>query len=107
LFPLLHRIRARLVPGQDALWWFRTCDTFGTAKGQDFARAWTRFFGCRAAGHTHRIGVWQSGLHTLLPGAEPAWSTSEGLTPSGTPAPSRAGLPNTVSFLQGRIPGDL
>jgi hypothetical protein len=104
LWPRLDRIRKRLVPGQDALWWFRTCDTFGTARGQDFARAWTRFFGCRAAGHTHRIGIWQSGLHTLSPGARPTWSVDEGVTPGGAAAPSRAGLPNTVSFLHGHIP---
>lgn len=100
----LARIRARLLPGGEALWWFRTCETFGTGKGHDFARAWTRFFGCRAAGHTHMIGVWQSGLHTLLPGAQPDWPVDEGLTPTGAPAPSRPGLPHTISFLHGRIP---
>src|SRR5262249_1806712 len=64
----LARVRERMLPGAEGLWWFRCCDTFGTPRGQAFARAWTRFFGCRAAGHTHVIGVWQSGLHSLLPG---------------------------------------
>jgi hypothetical protein len=60
-------IRERLV-GPAALWWFRTCETFGAAPGQDFARRLTDFIGCRAAGHTYIIGGWQSGLHSLAPG---------------------------------------
>ena len=43
-----------------------------SAAGHDFARAWTDFFGSRAAGHTFIIGYWQSGLHTLAPGASAA-----------------------------------
>jgi hypothetical protein len=97
----LLRVRQRLVP--DALWWFRTCETFGTTHGQAFARAWTSFFGCRAAGHTHIIGVWQSGLHLLAPGEDPAWSPGEGVTQQGA-ARSRPGAPNTISFLHGRVP---
>jgi hypothetical protein len=73
----LARLQTRLTG--DALWWFRSCDVFGTQVGQDFARAWTRFFGCRAAGHTHHIMVLQSGLHVLAPGEEPAWPLDEGL----------------------------
>ena len=38
----LRRVRDRLVPGAESLWWFRTCETFGTEVGQGFARAWTR-----------------------------------------------------------------
>jgi hypothetical protein len=104
----LARLRARMRQGDGGLWWFRTCETFGGARGQAFATAWTRFFGCRAAGHTHVIGVWQSGLHSLRPGQTPAWPADEGLPP-GDPAPrsalpSRPGAPNTISFLHGRIP---
>lgn len=108
----LSRIRARLLRAERGLWWFRTCETFGTQAGHDFARAWSRFFGCRAAGHTHVIGVWQSGLHTLLPDADPAWSVTEGTgrpATAGAPAralPSRPGAPNTISFLHGQIPED-
>ena len=104
----LLRVRERLLPGADGLWWFRTCETFGAARGHAFARAWTRFFGCRAAGHTHVIGAWQSGLHSLLPGAEPSWSAGEGLPPGESEPrvalPSRRGAPNTITFLHGRIP---
>lgn len=108
----LHRhlvaIRERLEPS-GALWWFRTCETFGAAPGHAFARDWTEFFGCRAAGHTFIIGPWQSGLHTLEPGERPHWSVSEGLE-LGTPdeplgaAWSHRNAPNTISCLHGRIP---
>jgi hypothetical protein len=103
----LSRLRERLQP--DSLVWFRTCEAFGATAGQDFARAWTDFFGCRAAGHTYVIGYWQSGLHALEPGHAPSWSVEEGLV-DGTPAhPKRAaiswpGRPNTITCLQGRVP---
>lgn len=107
----LHRrlaaIRERLAPG--ALWWFRTCETFGAEPGHDFARRWTDFFGCRAAGHTYVIGYWQSGLHSLAPGERPRWPITEGLE-AGTPAApekarwSRRREPNTISCLRGAIP---
>jgi hypothetical protein len=104
----LQRVRDRMLRGNAGLWWFRTCETFGTSAGQQFARAWTDFFQCRAAGHTHVIGVWQSGLHLLAPGAEPHWSADEGLVADAAAGPqalpSRAGAPNTISFLTGRIP---
>lgn len=105
----LAELRERLVPGGSALWWFRTCETFGTARGHAFAKAWTRFFGCRAAGHTYVIGPWQSGLHSLGPGEEPHWPVEEGV-----PAEARSGMrhaqwsgprvPNTITCLHGRIP---
>ena len=104
----LSRIRDRLLPGAEGLWWFRTCETFGTATGQAFAAAWTRFFGCRAAGHTYVIGVWQSGLHTLMPGQAPSWPVDEGL-PAGQVNPGIAqrsgpGAPNTITCFHGAIP---
>jgi hypothetical protein len=64
----LRAVRDRLVPGGESLWWFRACETFGAVPGQDFARAFTEFLGCRAAGHTHVIAFFQSGLHSLGPG---------------------------------------
>ena len=100
-------LRERLAPG--ALVWFRTCETFGGAAGHDFARAFTDFFGCRAAGHTFIIGYWQSGLHLLEPGQAPHWDASEGLA-KGTPerpelaAWSAMGAPNTISCMTGRVP---
>jgi hypothetical protein len=104
----LEAIRERL-DHDGALWWFRTCETFGAEPGHAFAQAWTEFFGCRAAGHTYVIGPWQSGLHSLEPGETPRWSVAEGLT-AGTPDDPRAarwsrlGEPNTISCLHGRIP---
>jgi hypothetical protein len=102
----LRRIAERLLPGADGLVWFRTCESFGTARGHRFARACTRFFGCRTAGHTHVIGLWQSGLHSLLPGQEPGWPTEEGVTAPDAPgaASSRPGAPNTITCFHGRIP---
>jgi hypothetical protein len=104
---LLRAVRARLTP--DALWWFRTCETFGAEPGQQFARAFTDFMGARAAGHTYVIGYWQSGLHALAPGETPAWSPDEGLVEGSAERPRRAqwskpGEPNTISCLRGVLP---
>lgn len=105
----LLRIRERLDRQGEPLWWFRTCELFGAEPGHAFAREWTRFFDCRAAGHTFIIGHWQSGLHSLRAGEDPSWSVHEGLA-DGTPEePTKAhwsGVrrPNTISFLHGAIP---
>lgn len=99
----LVRVRDRLDAG--ARWWFRSCDVFGTTYGQDFARHWTRFFGCSAAGHTHQIMVWQSGLHELLPGEEPTWSADEGVVDGlWHAADSGRGVPRTITCLHGKVP---
>jgi len=108
LRPLLDRITPRLA-GPDALLWFRTCETLGAVAGQDFACALTDRIGCRVAGHTHIIGFYQSGLHSLAPGEQPTWPADEGLR-RGTPAApgealaSRPWAPNTITCLTGRIP---
>jgi hypothetical protein len=99
----LARVRDRLTP--DALWWFRTCETFGTRAGHTFATEWTRFFGARAAGHTYVIGPWQSGLHSLRPGEAPTWSVDEGLVPGAKAARmSSPDAPHTISCLHGAVP---
>lgn len=109
LHPLLRRIAARMQPGEQGLWWFRCCETFGARPGQRFARALSDFLGCRTAGHTYIIGHWQSGLHSLLPGQDPHWSDEEGLR-AGTPESpkeahwSRLWHPNTITFLHGQVP---
>ena len=106
---LLHTIRARL-HGPEALWWFRTCETFGAQAGQDFARRWANFMQCRVAGHTHIIGPWQSGLHSLRPGEQPSWSAEEGLAAGSTAQAPKQALwssrkrPHTISCLHSRIP---
>lgn len=104
----LAAIRGRL-SGPEALWWFRTCETFGAAPGHDWARRLTDFLGCRAAGHTYIIGVWQSGLHSLRPGEVPGWSLEEGLKAGTIEDPkealwSRRRLPNTIHCLSGQVP---
>jgi len=99
----LAAVRARLAP--DALWWFRSCDVFGTQVGHDFARAWTRFFRCRAAGHTFHIMLLQSGLHVLGPDEEPAWSLDEGREPGLQHAAfSSWRAPHTITFLRSALP---
>lgn len=107
LFQPLGQLRSLLAP--NALFWFRTCETFGADRGLSFARAFSDFMGCRAAGHTYVIAVWQSGLHALAPGASPSWDPAEGLR-EGTPrAPLRAlhstpTAPNTITCFEGSIP---
>jgi len=105
----LERIKKRMLPGDHGLMWFRTCETFGAAPGHAFAAAMSESLGCRIAGHTYVIGHIQSGLHSLMPGAEPSWAVDEALT-AGTPThPEKAAwsswrAPNTITFLHGRIP---
>jgi hypothetical protein len=103
------RVRDRMLPADQGLWWFRTCETFGARAGHRFAGAFSDFLGCRAAGHTYIIGHWQSGLHSLGPGEEPGWPDDEALV-DGTPDdPERASwstrsAPNTITFLHGQVP---
>jgi hypothetical protein len=94
---------------EDALWWFRTCETFGAEPGREFAQRFSDFLGRRTAGHTYVIGIWQSGLHGLAPGRTPAWSSREGLA-DGTPTePRRArvslpGETHTITCFDGAVP---
>ncbi|MEZ4237671.1 MAG: hypothetical protein R3F59_16290 [Myxococcota bacterium] len=103
----LLKVRERLAP--EALWWFRTCDTFGARRGHRFAVELTHLLGCDTAGHTHIIGPWQSGLHRLRPRQAPHWPEAEGLA-AGTPEqPARSTwstpfAPNTITFLHNRVP---
>lgn len=89
-------------------WWFRTCETLGGTTGHGFARAWSDFFEQRVAGHTHVIGFWQSGLHTLRPGAAPAWPVSEGVRnrhdEASVALDSSPSKPHTIHCLRGTIP---
>lgn len=101
----LRRVKTRL-SGPDALWWFRTCETFGRAIGQRFAQRWAHFLGTRVAGHTYVIHWAQSGLHSLRPGEAPQWSIDEGVRPDGSTRGqwSTFRSPHTISCLHGRIP---
>jgi hypothetical protein len=100
----LVTLKSRLA-GRDSLWWFRSCDVFGTDAGHDFARKWTRFFDCRAAGHTYTINFLQSGLHELAPGDEPDWPEDEGVVKGLTHASeSKLFAPRTITCLHNSIP---
>lgn len=103
----LEAIRNRM--SSDSLWWFRTCETFGAEIGHEFARRWTDFFGCPAAGHTYIIGPLQSGLHALRPGETPDWTTFEGIDEGSPSEPKKAlwsvpGAPFTISCVQPNLP---
>lgn len=103
----LAPLRGVLAP--DALIWLRTCETFGATAGLDFAERLADYTGARVAGHTFIIGVQQSGLHGLAPGARADWSPTEGLA-EGTPdAPieaqwSHRRAPNTITCFTRAVP---
>jgi hypothetical protein len=105
----LRAVRGALLPNAGSLFWFRTCETFGAEAGQTFACDLADTLGCRVAGHTFVIGVWQSGLHGLYPGAMPTWSSAEGLR-AGTPAEPREAYgswwwrPHTLHFMNSATP---
>ncbi len=98
----LAAVRRRFAPG--ARWWFRTCETAGARRGQAFVADLADDLGVRVVAHTYIIGVWQSGLRAVAPGARAEWSPWEGLA-EGTPdapvraRPSRPWSPSTVHFL--------
>lgn len=105
----LAAVRDRLLPGDQGLWWFRTCETFGARPGQRFATELSEFLGSRVAGHTFIIGHIQSGLHSLLPGQRPYWSEHEGLREGSADDPQRAywsrwRAPNTITCLRSDVP---
>ncbi len=114
LAPDLDRLASRLAesraPNHEPLFWIRTCETMGGPSGHAFAKALTSRLGCRVAGHTHVIGVLQSGLVALRPGEEPGWPLEMGLGPKGEEGqglPSTPAAPSTVHFLTGALPEDL
>lgn len=87
--------------------WFRCCSAFGH-HGRHFAAATAERLGCRVAGHTHVIGVLQSGLHSLVPGGSATWDAAEGVRMEGGRAVAALGsswrAPNTVTFAQTSLP---
>jgi hypothetical protein len=106
----LSALRDRLAPG--ALFWFRTCETFGADRGQRFARQFSDRLRARAAGHTYVIGLWQSGLHLLEPGRAPSWDPEEGLLAGNARQPIEARMslpnePNTITCFTAEIPREL
>ncbi len=106
----LERVRAlrACFASESRGWWFRTCETVGGTAGHAFARAWSDLLDQRVAGHTHVIGFWQSGLHTVRPGEAPSWSVTEGLRDAHDETEVALGSsplrPHTIHCLQGTIP---
>jgi hypothetical protein len=105
----LLQIAAKLSPRADSLVWFRTCETFGARAGQAFAKELSQLLNARVAGHTHVIGLLQSGLHGLSPGEDPHWSELEGIAKGTAESPreseySSAQAPRTLHFMNGRFP---
>lgn len=93
----------------DAVWWWRTCQTYGSEYGHRFAKHFTNILNCKTVGHTHIIGFRQSGGQVLMPGEEPKWSVDEGIKerpPGRWPVAKRSSLraPNTILCLQGFVP---
>jgi hypothetical protein len=74
----IDRFRAQLL-GPDALFWLRCCSAFGAQPGRVFAEKLAKRLNCRVAGHTHVIGFWQSGTHSLRVSETPSWNAAEGL----------------------------
>lgn len=102
-YPLLKVIRQRM--RRRALVWFRTCSTFGGATGKHFAEMAAEAFGCRVAGFTHKIGIRQSGLHSLKPGKDAKWPDLEGFKgKKKKPRGSYKKAPNTIWFYENTIP---
>ena len=64
--------------GPTALWWWRTCKTFWGEPGHDFAKKCAEALGCRVAGFTHWIWLWQSGLTATGPEETAPWPTTGG-----------------------------
>jgi hypothetical protein len=107
--PALASIRERMLPEGRSLVWFRTCETLGARRGQDFAMQLGEQLGASVAGHTYVIAAFQSGLHGLRPGNQPRWSETEGLERGTAEAPekaywSSASAPNTIHFMNNTVP---
>ncbi len=110
LASLLDDLKRRLA-GPDALVWLRCCSAFGQVAGLRFARRLADRLGCRVAGHTYVIGLFQSGTHSLRPGEEPRWDEREGTRylgsrPQGAMM-SLPGAPRTISCFALDLPAGL
>lgn len=107
-----HESRLRMI-GQrmtsDGVWWFRNCGVFAGVPGQNFARRFVSVMQARVAAHTHIIGPWQSGLHTLGPGEDPSWPATEGIADGSPERPkklvwSKPWSTHTVTLFNSKVP---
>jgi hypothetical protein len=101
----IDALRRALAP--DALVWLRCCSAFGY-EGRTFAERLADRLGARAAGHTYIIGAWQSGTHSVAPGARADWDPMEGVEAYGGAARgaklSAMGEPRTLACLRLGLP---
>jgi hypothetical protein len=102
LAPRVDALRDRL-SGSDALVWFRCCSAFGHGSGRRFACLAAERLRARVAGHTHIIGFFQSGTHSVRPGAVAGWDPGEGLR-GDRALKSSPFAPNTVTCLRCALP---
>ena len=85
------------------VFWFRTCETFQGKKGKDFARLASSRLHCFVAGYTHKIWLWQSGLHVVAGSAldgypRTDWDDGEGVGKWSAPWIKNTNLAATVDF---------
>jgi hypothetical protein len=74
---VLDEVR-HILRDENALWWWRTCNTFWGEAGRAFAEMCVDSLGCKTAGFTRVIGPWQSELRIAEPGAKPSWDDAGG-----------------------------
>lgn len=107
----LRALGEKLAPG--AIWWFRTCATYGAPAGKHFAEQFTNCLNRTTAGSTYSIGLIHSGIRTLLPYQKPYWSDREGVDFLPGENSERSGgkallptfsAPNTLMFWRNKIP---
>lgn len=90
----------------DARWWFRTCATFGSELGRQFAHDWSKTLDCEVVGHTAIIGTWA--MHSygvaLRKNTRPWWTPKNGFSDKGDVLTSKPWAPNTVNCLSNNVP---
>jgi len=97
---------------EDSLVWFRTCATFGSTAGHDFASKWADFLQCKVAACSFNIGFWHAGLHSVKPGQAPYWSIREGVKQNANGEDKPTSMPffqgfrdsRTILFLRSHLP---
>lgn len=89
------------------LFWLRTCASFCGPVGHQLAEIMASTLGCKVAGHTYNIGLWQAGLHTLMPTERAYWSLKDGIGRDGKVKWSYPWSPRNVTCLHSSFPGGL
>jgi hypothetical protein len=80
----------------ESLVWFRMCSVFYGNTGFSFADSMVQQLGCRVAGHTRTIGVWQSGLYSRWPNREPNFDWDRNAVDDWTKNKSGPFQPRTI-----------